>query len=329
MANTSISNKTVLFLVLLLSATFSAVAQQSKKISLQGFLKDANGKAVADGQQSVTFKLYTQENGGTAAWTEEQTINVFGGVYSTHLGKTVNLDALNWGSSNYFVGVTVQGVELSPRTELTFAPYSLGSPKSQEVVCSGAVGDIKHSILNPTQFAAVNGSCWVPMDGRGIAGSRLASITGATSIPNGGGLFIRNQEFSNSANHDPYRDFNSTIASFQDQSMQTHQHAFSSTTSNEGNHSHQIDLRLSNGSAAGNISGLGGFYPIGNNSRNTGDAMIAASDRLSEGTTHTFDIGTSGSHNHTLSGTTASNNGLSSDETRPKNLNFWVYIRIN
>ncbi len=149
-------------LVFIFAIVFSvgASAQQAKKISLQGFLKDANGKAVADGSQTIIFKLYTQEAGGTAEWTEEQTINVFGGVYSTHLGKTVPLENLNWGAATYYVGVTVQGTELTPRTELTFAPYSLGSPKAQEVVCSGAVGDIKHSILDPAQFAAVNGNCW-------------------------------------------------------------------------------------------------------------------------------------------------------------------------
>ena len=239
MANTSISNKTVLFLGLLLSITFSAVAQQSKKISLQGFLKDANGKAVADGQQSVTFKLYTVESGGTAAWTEDQTINVFGGVYSTYLGKSVNLDNLNWGASNYYVGVTIQGVELSPRTELTFAPYSLGSPKSQEVVCSGAVGDVKHSILNPTEFVAVNGSCWVPMDGRALATTdRLRQITGRTSLPNGGGLFIRSQEFSNSSDYDPERSSGSAIATIQGESFSSHGHSvglsFSGNTSSNG-----------------------------------------------------------------------------------------------
>ena len=136
---------------------------QSKKISVQGFLKDANGKAVADGSQSITFKLYTVPTGGTAAWTDDQNINVYGGVYSAQLGSVTNpVDGLNWGSATYFVGVTVQGTELTPRTELTFAPYSLGSPKATNadlakralladtakvVKCSGAVGDVKYSII--------------------------------------------------------------------------------------------------------------------------------------------------------------------------------------
>jgi hypothetical protein len=297
---------------------FQTYAQQSKKISLQGFLKDANGKAVPDGQQNITFKLYTTETAGTAAWTEDQNVNVFGGVYSTHLGKTVSLESLNWGANTYYVGVTVQGTELTPRTELTFAPYSLGSPKAQEVVCSGAVGDIKHSILNPTQFAAVNGSCWVPMDGRALATTdKLRQITGATSLPDGGGLFIRSQEFSGTnPSHDPDRTSSTAIAQFQDQAMQRHQHyaslSVSGSTSTNGNHTHGYRDKEFSFSSSNFKAPSGGGEGNNDNYRTTDSA---------------------GDHSHSISGSatgnTSDNNGNAANETRPKNLNFWVYIRIN
>lgn len=327
------SNLIIFSLMLFCLTCFTTLGQQSKKISLQGFLKDGNGKAVADGSQAITFKLYTQESGGTAAWTEDQTLTVYGGVYSTQLGKITSLENLNWGSSTYYVGVTVQGTELTPRTELTFAPYSLGSPKAQEVVCSGAVGDVKYSILNPIQFAAVNGSCWVAMDGlNSMAGSKLAAIIGGTTVPNAGGLFLRGQEFTGqTANHDPDRTSNSPIATFEEQAMQTHTHSLSGSanTNTVGDHSHAIGLRLSNGSAATDIKGLGGYYPSTDNSSDTSHPMIAASDRTQEGSTHSFTIGNAGSHSHTLTGNTDNNNGYTASETRPKNLNLWTYIRIN
>lgn len=292
----------------------SSFAQQTKKISLQGFLKDGNGKAVADGAQDITFKLYTVAVGGTAAWTESQTINVFGGVYSTHLGSIANpLDNLNWGSATYYVGVTVQGIELTPRTELTFAPYSLGSPKSQEVVCSGAVGDVKYSILNPTQFAAVNGECWVAMKGGSIAGSKLATLTGMTSIPDAGGLFIRSQEFAGGADRDPDRNSNSAIATFQDHALQTHSHPFSGNTSTNGEHQHSYSLpyrREEDGWGADRVSAF----------KVTDRPLDANMERQTE---------PAGSHSHTFSGHTGNNSGNPAMETRPKNLNLWVYIRIN
>jgi hypothetical protein len=285
---------------------FSATAQQqTKKISLQGFLKDANGKAVADGAQEIIFKLYTTATGGNAEWTDTQTINVFGGVYSTHLGSTTNpVESLNWGSSTYYVGVTVQGTELTPRTELTFAPYSLGAPfaqKSQEVICSGAVGDIKHSILNPSQFAAVNGNCWVPMDGRALATTdRLRQVTGMTSLPNGGGLFIRSQEFDNSTNFDDDRTSSSPIASFQGENFKSHTH--SGTTDERGGEFLGAFLYNS-------LYNVNGPFEEGKGNPDYGyNATNAYAPR----------------HAHNLN---INNNG--GNETRPDNMNFWVYIRIN
>lgn len=313
---TSFTFSKLLLLVLMLGIFFSfeVSAQQTKKISLQGFLKDANGKAVADGQQSITFKLYTVEAGGTAEWTEDQTVNVFGGVYSTHLGKTIPLDNLNWGAATYYVGVTVQGTELVPRTELTFAPYSLGSPKAQEVVCSGAVGDIKHSILNPTQFAAVNGNCWVPMDGRALAATdKLRQITGMTALPNGGGLFIRSQEFANSTDFDNDRNSSTPIASFQAESFKEHNHyanlSISGTALSNGSHTHGYNDQTFSFGSSNHYAPSGGGEGNKDNARTTNSA---------------------GDHTHSLSGSATGNtNPNGGTETRPDNLNFWVYIRIN
>jgi hypothetical protein len=225
---------------------------------------------------------------------------------TTHLGSVANpVDGLNWGSATYFVGVTVQGTELSPRTELTFAPYSLGSPKAQEVICSGAVGDVKYSILNPTQFAAVNGSCWVPLKGGSIAGSKLATITGNPNLPDVGGLFIRSQEFPGGANQDPDRDTNSPIANFQDQSFLSHTHTLSINYG--GSHYHLLYLPQDRSPADGD--GGSNSFPDGQGS---------------DGTGYFGSTSTEGNHNHT--GTNANTGGT---ETRPKNLNLWTYIRIN
>jgi hypothetical protein len=284
---------------------FSASAQQSKKISVQGFLKDANGKAVADGSQTITFKLYTVLTGGTAAWTDTQIINVFGGVYSAHLGSlTKPIDNLLWGSETYYVGVTVQDTELSPRTELTFAPYSLGSPKAQEVVCSGAVGDVKYSILSPTQFAAQNGSCWVPMDGRSIAGSKLATITGLATVTNAGGLFLRGQEFEGQTdNNDPDRTSASLIATFQNQEILSHTHSMNSA----GSHGHSFsDYTVTYSSKQYSN------YAQNQYSENMVNSSTTTSNATSAGGDHIHSINTNGGN-----------------ETRPKNLNLWTYIRIN
>ncbi|MES2516677.1 MAG: hypothetical protein V4585_01135 [Bacteroidota bacterium] len=295
---------------------FSATAQQTKKISLQGFLKDANGKAVADGDQSLTFKIYTVASGGTAIWSEDQTLKVFGGVYSASLGKTVDIAALAW-DVPYYVGVTIQGSELTPRTELTYAPYSFGTNKAQEVVCSGAVGDVKYSILAPDDFVKVNGSCWVPMDGRSLAPTdklRLAVTGGLTQIPDGSGAFIRSQEFAGKADRDPNRTSTSPIATLQSDDL--------------GSHAHSASLSVSGSTSTGGDHNHGFPYPVSRADTDTGGSNNVSGG---DGTALTFSsTNSAGSHAHSISGTASgSTSNAGGSETRPKNLNFWTYIRIN
>lgn len=295
----------IIFTLMLFCLTCFTTFGQTKKISMQGFLKDANGKAIADGPQSLTFKIYTVALGGTAIWTEVQPITISGGVYSAQLGSVTNISTLAW-DVPYFVGVTVQGTELSPRTELTYAPYSFGTNKAQEVVCSGAVGDVKYSILNPTQFADVNGPCWVPMDGRSMTGSKLATILGGSTVPNAGGLFLRGQESANgSTDNDPDRTLSSTIAILQNDTFKSHAHT--GNTSSAGQHQHNISYntrRLNNWRVAD-----------GNSSIDFGGVNIDTGSGITD---------SNGLHTHSL---TIDSNGTA--ETRPKNLNLWTYIRIN
>jgi hypothetical protein len=119
------------FVILLLSLTAEA---QSKKISMQGFLKDANGKAVADGNKVLTFKIYDAVSGGSAIWTKVfSQVNVVGGVYAVQLGPSdgsIEISTLAW-DVPYFVGITVESEpELTPRTEFTYAPYTFAVNKA-------------------------------------------------------------------------------------------------------------------------------------------------------------------------------------------------------
>jgi len=105
---------------------------------MQGFLKDANGKAVVDGNKVLTFKIYDAQTGGTALWTNVfSTVPVAGGVYAVQLGtgkNAANIDteisSLPW-NVPYYVGITVESeTELTPRTEFTYAPYTFAVNKS-------------------------------------------------------------------------------------------------------------------------------------------------------------------------------------------------------
>lgn len=124
--------------VLSLLLSMSAAAQQTTKISFQGFLKDENGKAVKNDTMTFFFKLFPTATGGTAEWIEKQTLRVTDGIYSVKIGAGTNLvsggaaqfGALSWKTKQYFIEVTVRNTTLEKRTELTYAPYALGVPRA-------------------------------------------------------------------------------------------------------------------------------------------------------------------------------------------------------
>ena len=287
-------------LFLLIMLAFASQAQaQNPKISIQGTLKTADGATVGDGTYNVKFRLYNAINAaeGAQLWEEAATVDVVGGIYSHYLGSITALNAADF-ATTLFLGVKVGSYELTPRTELSYSPYSFAV---YSTICSGALGDIKHSILNPTQFAAVNGACWVPMDGRSIVGSNLnALVPSMTNVPDGSGLFIRSQEFNGTPNnYDPNRDHTSPIATLQGEAVQTHGH---------------------------NVSDPGHDHSYNDFRRGTTQVAAAESCCSDVGDNNGSDSGrTSGSDTTGIS-IPSTGNG---PETRPKNLNFWVYIRIN
>lgn len=64
---------------------------------------------------------------------------------------------------------------------------------------SGTLGDVKYSILAPTEFQKLNGNEWSLMDGQSIVGTKLSQMTGRSALPDARGMFIRgmnaNREF--------------------------------------------------------------------------------------------------------------------------------------
>jgi hypothetical protein len=289
-------HKYIVILAIVLFFQNSAFTQ-SPKVSIQGTLKDAKGAAAATGTYTITFRLYTTPVGGLALWSETASVDVVGGIYSHYLGSIVPLNPTNF-NNPLFLGVQVGNIELSPRTELTYAPYAFAV---NEVICSGAVGDLKYSILNPVQFVQANGNCWIPMDGRNIAGSALANIMSLNNVPDGSGAFLRIQEFDGGADNDPDRSHISPIATIQNSNVKPHNHTVSETP-----HSHSYNDRKR---AIRNRETFAGSFP--SNSPCADDSTTAVSE-----TTSTATMG-------------ATVNASGGTESRPINHNFWIYVRIN
>jgi len=315
------------FSALILACLFAVPisAQTNPKISVQGTLKSSNGATVADGTYAVTFNLYDVPTGGTVLWFEDAMVEVLGGIYTHYLGANKPLVAGQFNKTLY-LGVKVNNYELVPRTEFSYAPYAFSvafaqsALSAEKVVCSGAVGDVKYSILNPTDFAKENGDCWVPMDGRSLAGSKLATHSSSynqANLPDAGGMFFRAQEFSNSPNNDPDRTPGSSIATVQADDFKSHNHGaildrYISSVETRINPTHyqtgKVDLPANGWLSSVPVPTQATYLWTGDNDQNGGD---------------TFGI------DFYSNSTDRSTSNAGHTETRPKNLNLWVYIRIN
>ncbi len=111
----------LLVLVLAMGVGTAAVPQT---LSYQGVLNDSGGTVVPDGDYDLTFRLFDLETGGTPLWSETQTVTVTDGVFDVILGSVTGL-VLEF-EDQYWLGLSVEGgAELTPRTQLTSAPYAL------------------------------------------------------------------------------------------------------------------------------------------------------------------------------------------------------------
>ena len=125
-------------LLLLISVT--AFAQVPRTISYQGQLTDGSGNAVPDGNKNISIAFYTAASGGSAIYSESQTVAVVKGKYTMIIGSVTPIPPNLSFNNGYFLGVSVEGgAELSPRTPFTSAPYALHAAVA-DGVSSNATG---------------------------------------------------------------------------------------------------------------------------------------------------------------------------------------------
>ena len=98
---------------------------QTTKIGVQGIIRKSDGKSIDDGTYAITFRLYNTLSGGTALWAEVQPdVEITGGIYNALLGSVNNLNLPF--TEDYYLSVQVEDApEITPRQQLTTAPYAL------------------------------------------------------------------------------------------------------------------------------------------------------------------------------------------------------------
>jgi hypothetical protein len=127
---------------LLLAISTPVHAANPTTISFQGKVVNANGTNVTDGSYGFVFKLYTVSSGGSAVWTETDTLTVTAGTFQVNLGAVCPFFTANAcnGSTpidfnanpNLYLGITFNSDpagEMSPRVQLQSVPYAYNADK--------------------------------------------------------------------------------------------------------------------------------------------------------------------------------------------------------
>jgi hypothetical protein len=157
--------------ILLVTAVPPSQATVPSTLSYQGVLQDGAGNPVPDGNYALTFRIYSVPAGGTALWTENQTLAVQGGILNAVLGSTT---ALNLPFNvKYWLGTSVASeAELTPRVELTASPYAMRAARADSAGLTLPYHVTTAS--SSTQF-------WITNNGTGTAA--YFENTGSTTTP--------------------------------------------------------------------------------------------------------------------------------------------------
>jgi len=154
-------------------------------MNYQGVLSDpAMGDPVPDGDYEITFALYDVASGGTALWTETQTVTVENGLFSVLLGSVNPL------STDAFTGSTYLGVkvgadaEMTPRHRIVSVAYAI---HAREATNADTV-DGAHA----SAFAQATHDHW----GEAWSGSTDTGSAGLTLTNSGSGTGIRSSSDS-------------------------------------------------------------------------------------------------------------------------------------
>jgi fibronectin-binding autotransporter adhesin len=119
------------------STAYAAVGINNE-INFQGKLVSSSGVDVPDSTYTVVFSLYNSSSGGTAIWTETDSVTTTTGIFQVELGANTTLPGnVNFNSSNLYLGIKVgTDAEMTPRIQFTAVPYAFNSSALDGVVAT-------------------------------------------------------------------------------------------------------------------------------------------------------------------------------------------------
>ena len=100
-------------------------------ISYQGVLNDASGNPVNNTSLEMTFSIYDVSEGGTALWSEVQSVEVLKGVFNVKLGEVETLPSTLFRKESLWLGIKVgTDSEMAPRQKITSGSYAFRADRA-------------------------------------------------------------------------------------------------------------------------------------------------------------------------------------------------------
>ncbi|MBN1609019.1 MAG: hypothetical protein JW940_20495 [Polyangiaceae bacterium] len=265
-------------------------------LTYSGVLEGEDGKPLT-GKHTVEVKFWATESGGDEALCTNngEEVTLVNGRFSVALpdGCTDEVKA----NPDLWVEVRVDGASLG-RAKAGAVPFAV------EAGNGAPIASIVASLLDETEFAAVQGPGWVLADGRDVTGSAYHELGKGTNVPDLRGMFLRGK---NNGREDELANPEGEFALGEVQEAQLAQHGHSVT---DPGHDHQAPTTDGNtGSVEVASPTSGGFDYI-----SAGSPMTSSNDT---GIT----IGNASA--------TSADPAAVGDETRPQNVTVNYFIRVN
>ncbi len=119
----------------------SAGASVPTTIGAQGALVATGGGGVSDGSYVATFRLYGQESGGVALWSEPPAVLlVKGGSFQYVLGAKTPVDAKSLATGALWLGIEIAPDPELARVPVRSVPFAGRAGIAEDLDCSGCIG---------------------------------------------------------------------------------------------------------------------------------------------------------------------------------------------
>lgn len=125
-------HRVILILLTLILLLYQTVLSENR-INYQGRLLQSG--TPVDGDVSITFSIYSSALGGSALWSETQTVTVKDGIFNVLLGgeETLPIDLFS-DKSTLYLGMQVQGeAEMVSRSLLANVPFALHAVSTDSI----------------------------------------------------------------------------------------------------------------------------------------------------------------------------------------------------